>query len=179
MILSGILNQDEGKTLEFKRDLSSPRNILKTMVAFANTAGGLILIGVEDGSRKPIGVSNPLDEEERLCNLTADQIEPRLLPDIEFVSWEDKTLLAVEVFPSPLRPHFLKPLGPAGVFVRLGSTNRRADDEMIAEIRRSGTGMTLFSRSWGSSSNGAAAFGGCFRKPNPSACQRPGLMRSA
>ena len=135
MILSGILNQDEGKTLEFKRDLSSPRNILKTMVAFANTAGGLILIGVEDGSRKPIGVSNPLDEEERLCNLTADQIEPRLLPDIEFLSWEDKTLLAVEVFPSPLRPHFLKPLGPAGVFVRLGSTNRRADDEMIAEIR--------------------------------------------
>jgi len=35
-----LLISPEGKTLEFKRDLSSPRNILKTLVAFANTAGG-------------------------------------------------------------------------------------------------------------------------------------------
>ncbi|WP_363255784.1 RNA-binding domain-containing protein, partial [Methanospirillum sp.] len=34
---SDILTQPEGKTLEFKRDLSSPKNILKTIVAFANT----------------------------------------------------------------------------------------------------------------------------------------------
>jgi len=42
----------EGKTLEFKRDLSSPRNILKTLVAFANTAGGRLFIGVEDGQKR-------------------------------------------------------------------------------------------------------------------------------
>ena len=35
-----LLQQPEGKTLEFKRDLSSPRNLLKTLVAFANSAGG-------------------------------------------------------------------------------------------------------------------------------------------
>ena len=34
-----LLQQPEGKTLEFKRDLSSPRNVLKTLVAFANSAG--------------------------------------------------------------------------------------------------------------------------------------------
>lgn len=33
-----LLQQPEGKTLEFKRDLSSPRNVLKTLVAFANAA---------------------------------------------------------------------------------------------------------------------------------------------
>jgi len=42
----------EGKTLEFKRDISSPKNILKTLVAFANTAGGRLLIGIEDDSRE-------------------------------------------------------------------------------------------------------------------------------
>jgi predicted HTH transcriptional regulator len=42
------LHQPEGKTLEFKRDLSSTRNILKTLVAFANTAGGTLLVGAED-----------------------------------------------------------------------------------------------------------------------------------
>jgi predicted HTH transcriptional regulator len=40
----------EGKTLEFKRDLSSPKNMFKTLVAFANTAGGRLLIGIEDNS---------------------------------------------------------------------------------------------------------------------------------
>ena len=37
---SSLLTLNEGKTLEFKRDLSSPKNLLKTLVAFANTAGG-------------------------------------------------------------------------------------------------------------------------------------------
>ena len=60
----------EGKTLEFKRDLSSPKNMLKTLVAFTNTAGGRLVIGVEDGSREVLGVEYPLDEEERVCNLT-------------------------------------------------------------------------------------------------------------
>jgi predicted HTH transcriptional regulator len=42
-----LISMPEGKTLEFKRDLSSPKNILKTLIAFANTAGGRLLIGVE------------------------------------------------------------------------------------------------------------------------------------
>ena len=39
-MIDHLLTQPEGKTLEFKRDLSSPRPLLKTLVAFANTAGG-------------------------------------------------------------------------------------------------------------------------------------------
>ena len=39
-----ILSLPEGKTLEFKRDLSSMEPILKTLIAFANTAGGTLLI---------------------------------------------------------------------------------------------------------------------------------------
>ena len=65
-----LLNQQEGKTLEFKRDLSSPKPLLKTLVAFANTAGGQLVIGIAD-DHQIIGVAKPLDEEERLCNLIA------------------------------------------------------------------------------------------------------------
>lgn len=67
MTLADSLNQNEGKTLEFKRDLSSPKRLLKTLVAFANTAGGRVIIGVEDKTRQVVGVINPLDDEERLC----------------------------------------------------------------------------------------------------------------
>ncbi len=48
MDLAEALRNPEGRTLEFKRDLSSPDRLLRTVVAFANTSGGVILIGVED-----------------------------------------------------------------------------------------------------------------------------------
>lgn len=41
MDIKALLEKHEGKTLEHKRDLSSLKPILKTIVAFANTAGGI------------------------------------------------------------------------------------------------------------------------------------------
>ena len=142
-ILEGLLQQPEGKTLEFKRDLSSPKPILKTLVAFANTAGGRLIIGITD-DHQLIGVDDPLTEEERLCNLIADAISPRLVPNVEMVTIEDKTLLVIEVYLSNSRPHWLKANGPElGVYVRLGSTNRQADRELIAELQRSVEGIAF------------------------------------
>ena len=136
-----LLLAPEGKTLEFKRDLSSPKNLLKTLVAFANTAGGCLLVGVDD-QRQVLGIAQPLDEEERLINLIADAISPRLVPNVDLISHAGKTLLIVEVFPSGLRPHHLKAKGPAaGVYVRLGASSRLADRELIAELRRSAEGI--------------------------------------
>ncbi len=133
-----LLAAPEGKTLEFKRDLSSPEPVLRTLVAFANTAGGTLLIGVEDRTRRVRGVADPLATERDLANLVSDHIEPRLVPEIEIVPWRRTHLVAVQVFPSPLRPHHLRRLGPErGVFVRVGSTNRQADSALIEELRRS------------------------------------------
>ena len=98
----------EGKTLEFKRDLSSPKSLLKTLVAFANTAGGKLVVGIDD-AKQIVGVSNPLDDEERLCNLIADSIAPRLVPNVELLTVEGKTLLVVEVFCSNSRPRIGNP----------------------------------------------------------------------
>jgi len=137
MDLLDILKRPEGKTLEFKRDLSSPDGALKTIVAFANTAGGTVLIGVEDRSRQVRGVPDPLDLEERLANLVSDRITPRLVPEIEILPWRRTQVLVLQVHPSPGRPHHLTREGPAGgVYVRVGSTNRRADAELIEELRR-------------------------------------------
>ena len=121
-----LLSRHEGKTLEFKRDLSSPPGVLKSIAAFANTSGGVLLIGVEDGTKKVTGVSDVLAEEERLANLIADSISPRLVPSMEVMPWRKTQVLAVEIYPSPSRPHHLNRLGPTeGIFVRVGSTNRR------------------------------------------------------
>lgn len=137
MDLVELLKRPEGKTLEFKRDLSSPAGVLKTVVAFANTSGGTVVLGVEDAARHVRGVEEPLDLEERLVNLVSDGIVPRVLPDVEIVAWRRMHVVVVEVHPSPSRPHYLQREGPdGGVYVRVGSTNRRADPQMVEELRR-------------------------------------------
>lgn len=135
--LAELLRQHEGKTLEFKRDLPSPDRVMRTLVAFANGAGGVLLVGVEDGTRKVVGVPDVTKVEEQLANFVSDRIEPRLVPEIHIIPWRKTHVLAVEVFPSPSRPHYVKTVGyPAGVYVRVGSTNRQADAAAVAELQR-------------------------------------------
>ena len=144
MDLLDALRRPEGKTLEFKRDLSSPDGLLRTVVAFANTAGGTVLVGVEDRTIHVRGIADPLGMEERLASLISDSITPRLLPDLEILSFRKTHVVAVHVFPSPTRPHHLTKAGPiAGTYVRVGSTNRRADDALIAEMQRFAQGQAF------------------------------------
>jgi ATP-dependent DNA helicase RecG len=144
MDLLDLLKRPEGKTLEFKRDLSSPHGALRTIVAFANTAGGVLLVGVEDRTGHVRGVEDALDLEERIANLVSDSISPRLVPDLEILPWRRSQVVAVQVHPVSTRPHFLKREGmERGVYVRVGSTNRRADAAMVQELRRVARGATF------------------------------------
>lgn len=137
MDIAHLLKQPEGKTLEFKENLNSPRGVLRAIVAFANTAGGTVIIGVEDKTKHVCGVESPHDLEEKLANLIDDSIDPQILPEIEVVPWRKLYLLVVQVFPSSARPHYLKQEGAEkGVYIRVGSTNRLADAIMQTELQR-------------------------------------------
>ncbi len=132
-----LLKQSESKTVEFKRDLSSSTNIIRTVIAFANTAGGSLVIGVEDNTHYIVGLSEPHEREEQLANLISDNIQPNLVPDIDIIPWKESYLLIVRVYPGSARPYFYKKQGiENGVYVRVGSTNRRADNEIIKELQR-------------------------------------------
>lgn len=131
-----LISMPEGKTIEFKRDLSSIKPILKTLVAFANTAGGTLLIG-KDNDGRIIGINDVFSAEEKLSNVIADSIDPPLMPEIETASFEGKTIIVIRV--AHWRgPFYLKAQGPDdGVYIRLGSTNRVAGPQLIAELKRS------------------------------------------
>ena len=135
-MLNDLLSRSESKTLEFKENTSSPLRIIKTVVAFANTAGGTIVIGIEDKTRKVVGIPHILLEEERMANLISDLISPMLMPDIDIISHTGKELLLIHVPHNP-GPFYLKKSGiNRGVFVRLGSSNRLADPETLANLQR-------------------------------------------
>lgn len=135
-MIDTYLSQHENKTLEFKANLTNPLKIVKTVVAFANTAGGTIVIGVEDKTKMVIGVDHVLAEEERISNIICDSIAPMIIPDIDIVNHEGKELLLIHV-PCLPGPFYLKQAGVAqGVFVRLGSSDRVADSETLHTLQR-------------------------------------------
>ncbi len=82
--IEDIIKGKEGKTLEFKRDLSSFKPIMRTLVAFANTAGGTLVIG-RDNSGEIIGIEDVLQAEESIANAIADSIMPAMMPDIQII----------------------------------------------------------------------------------------------
>ena len=135
MFIEKLIKKNEDKVLEFKENTKNLSSIIKTVVAFANTAGGIIIIGIEDRTKKIIGVKNSLDEEERLINTISDSITPFIIPNIEIHSYKNKELLIINI-PHSAGPYYIKSLGiEKGTFIRSGSTNRIADSEMLETLK--------------------------------------------
>ncbi len=137
----GIVEQikkGEGKFIEFKEFMPSAEKLSKTVISFANMAGGKIIIGVKDNG-EIVGIDN-LDipmQMDKISNILHDTIHPMIIPDIYTYNVDGKTLLVVEVYPSQLKPHFLKNLGKIdGSYIRVGATNKKADNEYIQELER-------------------------------------------
>ena len=67
----------------------------------------------------------------------SDHIVPRVVPELEILPCQRKQVLAIQVHASPIRPHYLRREGlDGGAYVRVGSTNRRADRALVAELQR-------------------------------------------
>jgi predicted HTH transcriptional regulator len=137
------INQPESRKLEFKREFPAKSDVLKTIVAFANGAGGELIIGVSDKHREIVGIENPLELEEKIANMVYDSIAPIIAPYISIIDINGKKILHIQVMAGTNKPYFIKTIGiREGTFIRVGSTNRRASEEIIEEIRREAHGFS-------------------------------------
>ena len=135
-MIEDLLAKEEGKTLEFKENTKSLPKIIQTIVAFANTAGGCLVIGIKDKTKEVIGLANVLEEEERIANAIADAITPLLIPSLQLYTCRGRDLLLISV-PHSFSPYYIKSKGmDRGTYIRFGSTNRLADAATILEINR-------------------------------------------
>lgn len=126
----------EGSTLEYKRNTDSLLSILKAVSAFANTAGGIILVGVDDDGTI-LGISDAGKIQEQLSSSISDRIKPQLIPEITAQEANGKTIVSVQIDHSP-GPFYISEKGEEkGIFIRVGNSNRVAGPEVIEEIKRS------------------------------------------
>lgn len=137
MNIQNLIKDGESKNVEFKRQTPSGNKIAKTLISFANVSGGKLIIGVSDHGDIQGFEGDVPNEMDKISNIVHDYIQPLLLPDIYSYNVNGKVLLVIEVYPSQIKPHYMKNIGKhEGTFIRVGATNKKADIEYIQELER-------------------------------------------
>lgn len=138
MNIEELLQKGEGSTLEFKENVKAEDNVLSTIIAFSNVSGGHIIIGINDKNLHVVGVEDPHKVAEALASKIHDAIEPRILPNIAVIPYRNTHLISIEIYPSSLRPHFIRSKGKEkSTYIRIGSTTRLADQALLKVVERS------------------------------------------
>ncbi|BAI79794.1 ATP-dependent DNA helicase [Deferribacter desulfuricans SSM1] len=146
MKLEKVLHQPENRKLEFKETLPNKSDLCKTVISFANDAGGELYIGIKDNPREVIGVPEEdlLQIEEIISSTIHDNCYPLILPEILFANYNGKYVVIVKIFKGNTPPYYLKSKGKEnGTFIRVGLTNRLANKEIIEELERQKQGISF------------------------------------
>lgn len=125
--LTKLIEQGESETLEFKENFS--KETIEVAVAFANSKGGIILVGLSDkGEIK--GVSLGKETLKTWANEIFQATEPILIPEIESYKIKEKRIVAIVIKESPI-----KPIAHKGVcYLRKRNSNRKLSPKEIAEL---------------------------------------------
>ena len=125
----------ESETLELKQELT--KNIKKEIVAFANSKGGTIYIGITD-TGEILGLKNIKSDIESLSGMIREGIIGNLTTytDIEIKEIDKKDVIELHITSAPEKPYYLadKGLKSSGVYIRHGSSTIQATDEIIRKM---------------------------------------------
>ena len=131
----------ENKSIEYKREYLD--DIKYTVIAFANTDGGTLYIGIEDNGHI-CGVADPDDTILRVTNMIRDAIRPdvTLFTDVNTKEMEGKQVIVVSVQRGTARPYYLAAKGvrPEGVYICQGSSSVPASETAILNMIRETSG---------------------------------------
>ena len=135
-ILTDLLKQREGENLDFKQKISSCDKIARTLCSFANTNGGIILVGVRD-DREVTGI-DPEEEKFMLEQAAQQYCQPAISLEYEEAEDEEERLvLIVTVAPSPHKPHAsLSKDGKWQVYIRLHDKSLPAGKQHIRQMEK-------------------------------------------
>ena len=130
--------QYESERIEYKSQMID--DIYKEVIAFANTDGGVIYLGIDDKGNL-IGIDNVDETYTRLTNGIRDAIAPDVTMFVRYVL-QDNKVIQIEVAEGSYKPYYLKSKGmkPAGVYVRQGTSSVQASPEQIRQMIKESDG---------------------------------------
>ncbi len=134
-----LASKGEGLRIEFKKKATFPEKIVRELIAFANTSGGDLLIGVDDDGT----VSGQRYIEEEIF-VMEKAIKEFIFPPLDYQLFSIKLneIKGVAVFKVPvstLRPHYLKEKDKKQAYIRVADRSVQASKEVWEILRRGKT----------------------------------------
>ncbi|MDD2402758.1 MAG: putative DNA binding domain-containing protein [Clostridia bacterium] len=127
-LLQSIKNS-ENSYLEFKEEGIRAKDLAEEIVAFANSEGGTILIGVDDDGNIKGVKDNKV--EETIMNICRNNCIPHIIPDFNKVEIEGKIVVVVDVPKGKSKPYYT---ADHKYFIRVGTTKRIASREELLRL---------------------------------------------
>ncbi len=132
------MKYEESDRVELKREMI--KDLDKEIIAFLNTHGGTIYIGVDDNGNV-IGIPQKLkdDYDEKISAILTNNIKPNSRNNVIF-SYDEDNVLMINIKEGDSKPYYLTEKGPkpSGTYIRVGRSKRPAtDDEILTMIRDS------------------------------------------
>jgi len=135
--LKQLVSSGENLHLEFKRRASSPEQIVREMIAFANTSGGIVLVGVNDDGELS-GVKYPEEESLVIRKALKKHCRPQLRVNETVIPLSGKKFVVQYEIPvSRQRPHvFMVSKKQSVTYIRIRDMSMKATREMSEIVRR-------------------------------------------
>ncbi len=122
-----LLEQGEGQSVEFEKQVPSPEDLMRDVVAFANSDGGKIVLGLDDKNKHLVGVE--IDDNEGFKNwikeLTEKSCSPKIIPTVEIVDHGGKKIAIITIAEGDEKPYKTDDI----CYLRDGSESRPAKEE--------------------------------------------------
>lgn len=131
----------ETENIEFKSQFTE--EIYKEVIAFANTNGGIVYVGI-DNDGNVVGLTNVNEDYTRITNGIRDAIMPDVTMFVRF-SIQENNVVSISVSEGSNKPYYLKGKGlkPSGVYVRQGTSSVSASAEQIRQMIKESDGDTF------------------------------------
>jgi predicted HTH transcriptional regulator len=132
-----LVAQGEGIQLEFKRRATHPEKVVREMIAFANTHGGTLLVGVDDDG-SVLGVKYPEEESMGIVEAIQKSCRPQLVYHESVIALsENKFIVRYDIPQSEKRPHlFVLDKEHSETYIRVNDMSIKASTEMEEIVRR-------------------------------------------
>lgn len=137
-----LLEQGEGQSVEFEKQIPSPEDLARDVVAFANSDGGKIILGLDDKNKHLTGIQFDPDFKENIREIAEKKCSPKVPVKVSLLERGGKKIALIEVEEGEEKPYKTDDI----CYIRDGGESRPAKEEEERQITNPWSGKGLNKR---------------------------------
>jgi len=137
-----LLEQGEGQSIEFEKQIPTAEDIARDMVAFSNSDGGKLVFGIDDKNKHLLGVITDINFENWIRDIGQNKCKPSVKPTIETMEKAGKKIVVITISDGDEKPYKTDDI----CYIRDGGMSRPSREGEEDEIKSPWSGHGLNKR---------------------------------